>query len=234
MLGGVKLLLATAAPLQAIIDKPCVTHEFCNRQALAILRHEGLKSCSDYFQRYLDKINAGACWADAGWKNVNHYYEPASGKGLWMFANAVEDFNKYYNLAIKWLFQGNYGQAAFFLGAALHLVQDLCVPHHARSLLFHGHKQYEEWVRRNFNAFRADNLGNYTTGKPIRSLLHYNAVIAADFLDWVGIDAAENRYRDATAVLLPLAQRTTADTLLQYYAAVVASGYTLCKTFIVA
>ncbi len=31
----------------------------------------------------------------------------------------------------------------FYLGAALHLVQDMCVPHHSLGIIFDGHKEFE-------------------------------------------------------------------------------------------
>lgn len=158
---GAKVLLAVASPLQDMIDRPGVAHEFCNRQAVIILRADGFNSCADFIEQHMEQLNAGVYWADSGWKNVSHYYEPSTGKGLWHFKTALEEFDHYAMTAAGHMRNRQYKRAFFFLGAAVHLVQDLCVPHHARAKLFHGHKEYETWVARHFASFGVADSGNY-------------------------------------------------------------------------
>jgi len=219
---GVKVLLATTGPLQGLFDRPAITHEFCNRQALSILRRDGLINCAGFFQRYLRELNAGVYWADEGWKNVGHYFEPESEKGLWRFPNAITDFRCYFSQALYQARRGNSAKAAFFLGAAAHLVQDLCVPHHARAKLLFGHKQYESWVRERYARYAVDNGGIYQDKQLAHQLLLKNAAVAADLLSWVAADADESLYCQATTILLPMAQRTTAGLFLQFYTAAAA------------
>jgi phospholipase C len=217
--GGVKLLLATTGPLQGLFDLPGITHEFCNRQALAILRRDGFIRCAGFLQRYQAELNAGVYWADEGWKNVGHYLEAGSGAGLWRFPSAVEDFRCYFGQALQQARRGCGRRAAFFLGAAAHLLQDLCVPHHARAKVLDGHKQYELWVKANYTRYAVETGGLYHQAPPSHSLLLQNAAVAADMFGWVAADGTELSYHKATAILLPRAQRTTAGLYLQFYAA---------------
>lgn len=217
--GGVKMLLATTGPLQTLFDRPGKTHEFCNRQALTILKRDGLGRCARFFERHLKDLNAGVYWADEGWKNVGHYFEPGSAKGLWRFPSAVWDFRHYFERSLYHARRGDGARAAFYVGAAAHLVQDLCVPHHARAKLLDGHKQFETWAERHHASYAVESGGVYHENHPAHALLIRNAAVAADLLSWVGPEGAELSYHKATAILLPRAQRTTAGLFLQFYAA---------------
>lgn len=218
------LLLTTVSPLQTVLDRPGVTHEFCNRQAIIILKNDGFASYADLLAKYRRELDLGVYWADKGWKNIHHYLDPLTGKGLWQFANAVVTFESYYRAALAAGWRRDPARAAFFLGAAAHLVQDLCVPHHARARLFDGHKQYETWVEERREHYSIANCGLYSEGLPAASLLLANARIAADFLDWTGPESSETERRQATEVLLALAQRTTAGLLWHFAEAIKATG----------
>lgn len=217
VVGSVRLFLATTSPLQSLLDKPCITHEFCNHQAITILSKDGFASCADFFSHYAEELNEGVIWADQGWKNVNHYFTLDSRKGLWQFSTAVEEFGVYLNRATRHMRRSELRKSCFFLGAAAHLLQDLCVPHHARGKVFDGHKQYEAWARVHCNSFIANSGGIYRQGQPTNSLLLDNASVSADLLSWTVYEGDETLYEKATAILLPLAQRTTAGLLLRFY-----------------
>lgn len=223
--GGVKLLLSTTGPLQNFFDPPSTTHEFCNRQALAILRRDGFSSCAGLVQRYLKEINAGVYWADEGWKNVGHFFQIGADKGLWRFPTAIDEFRCYYSQALYKARRGDAAKSAFYLGAAAHLLQDLCVPHHARVKLLAGHQQYESWAQSHCREYAVDGGGIYHEDRCTHGLLHQNAKVAADLIDWVGADAGVVSYHNATTILLPLAQRTTAGLFLQYFTA---AGAVIC------
>ena len=210
------LVLTAISPLQTLIDQPGITHEFCNHQALHILRNDGFIQYADFFSQFEAELTLGVYWADKGWKNAHHYFEPCSGSGLWKFANAIENFNVYYHMASSAAARHDFKQAVFFLGAAAHLLQDLCVPHHARAKLFCGHQQYERWVQQCFAHYAVVSHGTYHESRPTPSLLLSNAHTAADFLDWVKNEGDETRFAEATDILLPLAQRTTAGLFWQF------------------
>ncbi|SCM81895.1 Phospholipase C zinc-binding protein [uncultured Sporomusa sp.] len=206
---GARLLLTAISPFQSLFDRPSITHEFLNRQAVTILHNDGLETHAYFLEQFLPELTAGVYWADKGWKNISHYYEPLTGKGLWQFATALDDFSVYYELALKNAWQSDFAQSIFFLGAAAHLLQDVCVPHHARAKLFAGHKEYENWVKCNHTAFASEYQGIYTAPSTPYVLLINNAATAADYLEWV-TEENHTRFHTVTTCLLPLAQRSTA------------------------
>ena len=210
------VLLATASPLQRFVDKPAVTHAFCNVQALHILSCDALLPPVEFFGAYLSEINRGGYWADSQWKNIDHYLEAESGRGIWPFGNALDTFQQYFYWAIKEARRGNRRKAAFFLGAAAHLVQDLCVPHHARGRIFNGHQEYEVWAMKYCRDFAVNGLGIYLDGHRVGDLLLANARIASEMLDAVDLEKGIVDYEGVTAVALPLAQRSTAG-LFEYF-----------------
>jgi|GEM_PF-390832 len=216
--GGAKLMLTAISPFQKLFDSPGTTHEFCNQQALTILHNDGFDLYAQFLTTYMTELNAGVYWADKGWRNVSHYFEPSSGKGLWQFATAIEIFHSYYQQSINSMHGKNYRQAVFFLGAAAHLVQDLCVPHHARGKIFSGHKEYESWVQQRYTNYAVEGNGIYSEDSKLATQLLGNASVAADLFDWVNPGRGTMNYHDATTILLPLAQRSTSGLFLKFCA----------------
>jgi phospholipase C len=216
--GGAKIVLTAISPFQKLFDPPGITHEFCNHQAITILRNDGFELYAQFLTMYVTELNAGVYWADKGWRNVNHYFEPSKGKGLWQFATAIETFQIYYQQGVNSMHHRNYRQAVFLLGAAAHLMQDLCVPHHARGKIFSGHKEYESWVQQQYANYAVEANSMYSEGSNLASQLLNNAVVAADLFDWVDSDRGTSKYHDATNILLPLAQRSTSGLFLKFCA----------------
>lgn len=217
IVSGAKIFLKTTSPLQKFVDRPGYTHEFCNNQAITILQRDGFIRCAEFFLKYSKELNSGVLWADQDWKNIGHYYDPKSTRGLWHFPSADEEFQHYINQAMANKRQGNLSKTVFFLGAAAHLLQDLCVPHHSRRKIFSGHQQYEKWVQQYCNNYAINSHGIYQEGKPLGEILLENASVSADLLNWVETDKNKVLYHRATEILLPLAQGTTAGFLQQVY-----------------
>nr|WP_092073642.1 zinc dependent phospholipase C family protein [Dendrosporobacter quercicolus]NSL47991.1 zinc dependent phospholipase C family protein [Dendrosporobacter quercicolus DSM 1736]SDM64725.1 phospholipase C [Dendrosporobacter quercicolus] len=216
MLLGAKVLLAAVSPLQGFFDQPGIAHEFCNRQAVTILARDGNTGYARLLSTYMTELNAGVYWADKGWKNVGHYYEPVGGRGLWQFSNALESFNSYYYRCLTALGGGKIRDAVFFLGAAAHLLQDLCVPHHARAKVFNGHKEYEGWVKAHYFSYAVDRFSGFNCRPDNQRLLLDNAAMAADLYDLVDSERGNARYHEVTAIALPQAQRATARLFEQF------------------
>lgn len=207
----IKLLIAQTSGLQKFIDRPGITHEFCNEQAIKILKQDGFTVYADILTAYKKEINLGVIWADRDWKNISHYYIPGSGRGLWRFSSAAMDYKEYFQRALTYARYKDYEKAAFYLGAAAHLVQDMCVPHHARGVLFQGHKQFEGWAETNRELYAVDEQGLYNR----EGILTSNAQVSADLFSRV-VFGNTSGYQEALAILLPLSQRTTAG-LFQYF-----------------
>ncbi|MCE5284341.1 MAG: zinc dependent phospholipase C family protein [Pelosinus sp.] len=210
----IKLLIAQTGSLQKLVDRPGITHEFCNEQAIKIMKQDGLEAYADILDTHKTELNWGVIWADRDWKNISHYYIPKSGGGLWRFSNATEDYQEYFQKAVLYARSSDYKMAAFYLGAAAHLVQDMCVPHHARGVLFKGHSQFESWAEKHREEYAVNDRGLYNSD----NLLRNNALVSGDLFSQAAFGQI-NGYQQALKVLLPLSQRTTAG-LFQYFFAV--------------
>lgn len=214
--GGAKLVLTAVSPFQKLFDPPGITHEFCNQQAIKILHNDGFVHYAQFLAAYTKELTAGVYWADRGWRNVSHFFEPTTGKGLWQFATAMETFNSYYQESLANMYCKNYPKAVFLLGVVAHFVQDLCVPHHARAKIFCGHKEYESWVQEHYKQYGVETNGAYFENTTIATQLLNNAIMAADLFAWVNLEQGNLRYHDATTLLLPQAQRATAGLFLKF------------------
>jgi phospholipase C len=207
---GAKFIFLFARPLSTKVL--CPTHWFINESALEFLASAGYKHDVDLIFPYLENLQAGVAWADSGYKNISHFFNPETKKGIWGFASAACDFIKYLNKADSNNRKGNMAEAMFYVGAAAHLLQDLCVPHHTCGLLFDGHKEYESWVEQKFTNYQiyTDSIEDHFK-KPF-SLLFSNAITSANSIHLV-LQDNETNYDTATRILLPLAQYSTAGLL---------------------
>ncbi len=204
---GAKFIFLCARPLSTKIF--CPTHWFINESALNMLHSADYSQNTRLIAPYLASLQAGAAWADAGCKNISHFFNPQTRKGIWGFASAACDFVHYLNKADLRNQQGNAEDAIFYLGAAAHLLQDVCVPHHTCGLLFEGHKEYEYWVEQNFTNYfiTTDSIESHFK-KPFQ-LFFSNATASMKAISLVNQENELN-YHQATQKLLPLAQYSTA------------------------
>lgn len=65
----------------------------------------------------------------------------------------------YYAKAIDLWHKEEINDALFYLGAALHIIQDMTVPQHANIRLLDNHHQYETFVKRSYKytkSFKVD------------------------------------------------------------------------------
>ena len=111
--------------------------------------------------------------------------------------------------------QGRFAQAMFFLGAATHLLQDVCEPHHASCRFRMGHRDYEKWVQEHKEDYLVDSGGVYKKSRDPVQWLKNCARKSYTFLELV----KENNltyYRQAATSLLPLTQRVTAGFWLNF------------------
>ncbi|OPY57552.1 MAG: Phospholipase C precursor [Pelotomaculum sp. PtaU1.Bin035] len=207
---AVKIVLAAGSPIQRLVSGKTETHLFCNHQAVLILQQDGRSSHAHILSNYLGLVNRGVSWADKGWKNFAHYLDPACGMGLGPWPDARFECQAFFEKAMFFWRRGNKKKSFFFLGAAAHLVQDLCVPHHARGIAFCGHKEYERWVQEKCPDFSVYSEGIYDSAPSPAGWVEANAKISRDYFPYVSNVSSDTSYRLATAILLPLAQRSTA------------------------
>lgn len=199
-----KLILASAGPLQYFLDSPGATHLQCLQQACILLERDGRKEAARLFDSYQAMLAKGLYWADRGWKNVNHFYSHPEKQGLMGWPGAVTECQSYFNKGVS-LFAQDAEKGMFFLGAALHLVQDVCVPHHALGVVFDGHKEFETWAAQNCRQFTAQR-GLYLSFSHPAQWIEYNARYAGPLYPLVSLKhkSTEKTYRRAAELLIPL------------------------------
>ena len=189
-------------------------HVFCNHQALAILHNDGHTALAARLKPFLQVLNNGNHWADGGFRSVHHYYEPRSGKGIMGFSPADKVFASYFKYALTYYSRGKVADSIFWLGAALHLIQDLCVPYHSLGIALCGHRKYENWVARHYALFAVYERGCYDYLDPL-DILRGNALQAAEHQEIVDEPKVTVKV-EGTRELLGLAQRSSAS-LMQLF-----------------
>ena len=212
---GLSILSTLSAPLQYIMDVPrdsaalCHTHKVCNLEALTVIRQNEYNEVALILEKNLDSLQLGVTWADLEFKNINHFFNPITRKGLWRFSPAVYDFSVYLTKACRFVKNKDLTNSFFYLGAAAHLLQDMAVPHHVCGYLFNGHKKFENWVQAHNDEFRSPQIELSPIKKPLQLLLN-NAILATNFMPWVDEAATIRQYRLAAQTLLPIAQSSSA------------------------
>ncbi len=193
------------------MDKTSPTHSFINRQALVILSADGRRSEAEWLGWYMESFNEGCDWADTGWKNIGHMYDPETGMGLKGWPSAPQMVREYWDLAALSYREGQASRSAFYLGAAAHMVQDLCVPHHAAARVFDGHKPFEEYARESRHLFAVHDDGAYDLARTPEGWVIQNAdYTRAHYSHCLKRDLERSVIHGAVVDLLPRAQRTTA------------------------
>ncbi|AET68736.1 Zinc dependent phospholipase C [Desulfosporosinus orientis DSM 765] len=205
-----KLILASAGPLQYFLDSPGATHVQCLNQAYKVLQSDGKGEAARFFHNHHAMLTKGLYWADRGWKNVNHFYIHPEKQGIMGWPGAVTECQSYFNKALS-LFPKDADKGMFFLGAALHLVQDVCVPHHALGAVFDGHKEFETWATQNCEAFKAKR-GLYLSFSHPAQWIEHNARYSGPLYPLVSLkhNSTEKSYRRASELLIPLTIATSA------------------------
>jgi len=206
-----KLFLAPVGPLQYIFDRPGTTHMYCLNQALELLGRDGRDEVAATFAPYRTPLIKGLLWADRGWKNVCHYFTLPDKQGGLPWPGAMAECQHYFNKAGGVLGK-HIHKGMFYLGAALHLVQDMCVPHHAVGSVFDGHQEFERWAARHWQEYPAGNSGLYLKFTHPSQWIEHNARRAARYYSLVSQEqgCSEETYAKAAAALLPLTIQSTA------------------------
>lgn len=204
---------------KSIIKTQCNVHKFINIKALKILKNDNFMNEYNFFTSYIYYINEGAVWADQDFKSTNHFYNPYKKKGLYGRRSAMELGVDYYSKAIDLWAIGEFNKSLFYLGAALHIIQDMTIPQHANIRLLDSHKQYETFVKRTYryvSEFQV-NTGAYLLDS-IENYIRFNARIALKtYKRFKHISEDEERYYRVARCGLPLSKRTTAGAMVMFY-----------------
>lgn len=213
-----RLMLNVTLPIQAVIKTPRKrnTHRFCNLQAIGMLKKDGFRKEALMLQSHQDSLNQGAIWCDTGFKYISHYYNPHEGVGLWNGPDAPTECQSYFNRALELWRRGYREKSLFYLGAATHIMQDLCVPHHASGLVFSGHQYFEYWARKHYEEFALTSGGLYKLIHTAGDWVRENAIISSDYLPIVSQNPNVTAIEKTVEILLKRTQKTTAG-FLQFF-----------------
>lgn len=215
-----RLSFAMLNPLKkSVIRTQCKVHKFINFSALQILMNDGYIKEYSFFEKYIDSINEGAVWADQDFKSSAHFYNPYTDKGLYGRVNAKVLSDKYYTKAINLWKVAEREKSMFYLGAALHILQDMVIPQHANVRLLDNHRQYETFVKRTYRYIKNFKVerGAYILDS-LEEYIKLNARTAMKlYKRFKIIEEDEQRFYRITRCILPLAERTTAGCMLMFY-----------------
>lgn len=204
---------------KAVMQTECQIHKFINIQALEILKNDDYKEAYLFFSDFITQLNEGVVWADQDFKSSGHFYSLTKNKGLYGNNNALSLALEYYQYALEFWKTEDTDLAMFYLGATVHLVQDMTVPQHANIKLLDDHRQFENFIKRIYRftpEFKVDQGGYYV--ETIEEAIRHNARNAMKVYSKLKSIPDDNvRYYTISKFMLPLAERTTAGCFMRFY-----------------
>ncbi|MBS4534605.1 zinc dependent phospholipase C family protein [Clostridium sp. D2Q-14] len=201
-----------------IIKTECQVHRFINYQALKLLANNDYMKEFELYNHYLEEMNRGVVWADQDFKSINHFYSLVKRRGMFGHLNARILTRRYYKKALFYWEKGYKSRSMFFLGATVHIIQDMTIPQHVNIRLLDSHRQYENFVKLTYDIVKEFR----TNEKPIKfkkldSYVKFNGKIALKtYAKYKNINNSREKYYKITKCALPLAQRTTAGCMLMF------------------
>ena len=217
---ALKFIFSAANPAKKLIlDTHCAVHKFININALNILENDKYIREHNLFFNYIKDINKGAVWADQDFKSSNHFYNPVSKKGMYGRKSAMDLAIDYYNESLILWEKKEFNKSLFYLGAGLHLIQDMTVPQHANIRLLDNHKQYENFIISTYkyvSEFQVES-GTYLL-KSIEDYIRFNSRVALKVhRKFKSVKDNKDRFYLICKCGLPLAERTTAGAMVMFY-----------------
>ncbi len=229
------------------------THTFITEQAWEIFQNDNqellapFQQYQSYVPDFLNKLVQGNLEADVHSTTVSdevitirwwgkkytlymptseHYYNPENGKGAFnYFRSAKQKSEEYYDLALQNWRDEDYETSVYNLGRAMHLVQDVTIPHHtyngANALL--NQIGYSNWMDKHLDEYKVESEGIYNV-QNIGDLVRSNSAISHPLLKYVdGLNPwwifkiyTKDDYGRAARTVMPLAQRTCAGLIYKY------------------
>ena len=210
-----KLSLLPLTPLQPHIDPPSPVHGWLLERALQNMYNDGMSDAAHFFYSFQSDLFAGLLWADQGWKNFTHYchlehkYRP----------RAVPEAEGYYSKGL-YHFANNVHKTFFYLGATLHIIQDMTVPHHAAGVLRDGHQEFERWIIAHWDDLPTALHGCYRPYQKPSDWIRHSVALSKPYLPLVSLSkgATETSFFEAARFLVPLSIRVSAGFLMMAHA----------------
>ncbi|MBU3144762.1 zinc dependent phospholipase C family protein [Clostridium sp. CF012] len=215
-----KALMITVNPIKKKIMKThCIVHKFINIQAIEILKNKEYDEVHNFYKSHIKELNNGVTWADQDFKSSNHFYHHYKGTGLYGFSNALTEFQKYYNRALKFVEAGDIRQGMFYFGAACHLIQDATVPQHVNNKLLKSHRNFELWIISKLMSDYSFPIFNEIIEEDnIEDYIKNNALFAnKTYISYANLKNKEEKYNKISVLIVQRAQKTTAGLMLNFY-----------------
>jgi phospholipase C len=204
---------------KVVIQTECQIHKFINFKSLDILKNDNFEEANTFFSDFIVQLNEGAVWADQDFKSSGHFYSPIKNKGLFGNKDALSLATEYYSYALEFWKSEDTDLAMFYLGATIHLVQDMTVPQHANIKLLDEHRQFENFIKKIYlftPEFVVSSGGYYV--ESIEEAIRFNARNAMKVYSKLKDIADDNlRYYTISKFMIPLAIRTSAGCLMRFY-----------------
>jgi len=200
------------------ISTKCKVHLFNNYHAIRLLKDYKYNNEFLFYKKYLYYLNQGSIWADQDFKSTNHFYNPYKDKGLYGHSNSLALVKDYYNIATHY-YKDDMKISMFYLGACIHIIQDLTIPQHVNIRLFDNHRQFETYVKYTHTIVR----DYQSIDPPIlldspSSYVEYNSRVAVRIHEkYINVHPIKMRFHMIALTSLPLAQSSTAGCLILFY-----------------
>ncbi len=203
---------------KVIIKTEAKVHQFINNYALNLLKENDYYLEFNQYEKYIDTINKGTVWADQDFKSINHFYNPTKKKGLYGHGNALKLTKKYYEIAVDSFRKNDIEKSMFYLGACVHIIQDLTIPQHVNIRLLDNHRQYENFVKTAYDKVKDfQTLDKPVIFDDIEDFVRFNTKVALRIhKQFKKIKDDSLRFYKITNCSLPLSQRTTAGCFIMF------------------
>ena len=215
-----KTILWAVNPLKKIFKKTlCEVHVFINEQAIEILKNDGFHEAYEFYKQNKSCLHEGAVWADQDFKSREHFYNPYTERGLYGCKSSKQRFEKYYASALVHWDCGDKDKAMFYLGAAVHLVQDSTIPQHGSVKLLKSHRKYEQWIHKVHNDFLHYSVseGGIYYDSPCDYIEKNSKEAIFAYRKYSLIKNPSEKFFKIANRTFPLAQKTTAGCLMNFY-----------------
>lgn len=215
-----KTILWAANPFKKIFKKTlCEVHIYINEQAIEILKNDGFNEAYEFYRKNKSCLHDGTVWADQDFKSREHFYNPYTRRGLYGCKSSKQRFEKYYGYALFYWDCGDKNKALFYLGAALHLIQDSTIPQHGSVKLLKNHRKYEKWIHKVHNDFFQYSVskGGIYCDSPCDYIERNSREAIAAYRKYSLVKNVNEKYLKIANSTFVSAQKTTAGCLLNFY-----------------
>lgn len=207
------------SPIKVFLGEPdCAVHSAITQSALQILESRAPDAYA-WYTREWDALERGLIWADAGFKSASHFFFPYGRRnGLRGQHSGLHLAGNYMELARRLAQIDQKRIATFYIGAALHIIQDASVPQHATLKLANRHRAFENFVRGHIHTLAEACDAPPVRFDELREYIHFNARVALKAHRLFAAIQDENlRFQRTMQCVVPVARRTSAGALAWFY-----------------